>query len=183
MFCEAESVDATARKFNKSADEVTRILASGRETLFQLRTQRPRPFLDDKVLTAWNGMQLAWLQLRFYRSFAFVGAIGLMLSGFARAAQVLNEPRYLAAAARAVEFFRTTMFDESTQTLRRTFRYVFGFLALVLLCIDTMTSEGPSNIEAFFRTTPSWFRVCWTCMMRHSSRDICSSRCFFRRHL
>lgn len=51
--------------------------------LLQARERRPRPHLDDKILTSWNAM---------------------MISAFARGAQVLDEPRYLAAARRAAAF-------------------------------------------------------------------------------
>ena len=45
--------------------------------------RRVRPHLDDKILTSWNG---------------------LMISAFAKGAQVLDEPRYLEAAQRAADF-------------------------------------------------------------------------------
>jgi hypothetical protein len=51
--------------------------------LLQARLQRPRPHLDDKIVTAWNG---------------------LMLTALAEATDVLEEPRYLAAARRAADF-------------------------------------------------------------------------------
>ncbi|HXG61914.1 MAG TPA: thioredoxin domain-containing protein [Planctomycetota bacterium] len=54
-----------------------------RRRMFEARSRRVRPGRDDKVLTSWNG---------------------LMISAFARAAQVLEEPRYREAAARAARF-------------------------------------------------------------------------------
>ena len=55
-------------------------LEAARKTLYVAREKRPAPFRDEKVLTSWNG---------------------LMISAFARGAQVLGEPRYLEAAERA----------------------------------------------------------------------------------
>jgi hypothetical protein len=57
-------------------------VASGAK-LLEVRGRRVRPGRDDKVLVAWNG---------------------LMINALARAAGALNEPRYLAAAAKATEF-------------------------------------------------------------------------------
>ncbi len=54
-----------------------------REILLARRNLRPRPHLDDKILTAWNG---------------------LMISAFARAGRVLGVQRYLSAAVRAADF-------------------------------------------------------------------------------
>ena len=59
-------------------------LAAARQKLLETRSaRRVRPHLDDKILTAWNG---------------------LMISAFALGAQVLGEPQYAAAARRAVDF-------------------------------------------------------------------------------
>lgn len=93
-----------------------------RKALLAYRSTRIRPHLDDKVLTSWNG---------------------LMISAFAKAAQVLGDPRYLAAARRAASFIRTTMWGQETATLLRRYRageagidgflddYAFFALALV----------------------------------------------------
>jgi uncharacterized protein len=58
-------------------------LAPSLAKLFAARAKRERPFLDTKVLTAWNGQ---------------------MIAGFAAAGQVLKEPKYVAAAAKAADF-------------------------------------------------------------------------------
>jgi uncharacterized protein len=69
--------------------------------LLEVRSRRTRPHLDDKILTAWNA---------------------LMISAFAKASQILDEPRYLAAAQRATEFIVSRMVQPASHTLLRRFR-------------------------------------------------------------
>ncbi len=95
------TLSETATRFKKSENEVRRVLHESRERLAAARADRPRPSLDDKVLVAWNG---------------------LMISAFARAAQVLDEPRYLAAAQAAAGFVESRMYDANTHLLRRRYR-------------------------------------------------------------
>ena len=73
----------TARHFGRPAEEVRAALGRSRAQLLEARAKRPRPHLDDKILTAWNG---------------------LMISAFALGGAVLEEPRYAEAARRAAEF-------------------------------------------------------------------------------
>jgi uncharacterized protein YyaL (SSP411 family) len=91
----------TAARFNETEDEVRQILKQSRQTLFAMREERPRPHLDDKIIAAWNG---------------------LMISGFARAAQVLGDATYLESATRSAHFVREQLYDSSAQTLVRNFR-------------------------------------------------------------
>ena len=91
----------TAKKFGKSANEIKDILSLGRQQLFQVRVKRPRPTLDDKVLTAWNG---------------------LMISAFARGYQVFQQERYLHAAEAAAQFISTTLYDQESKHLNRRYR-------------------------------------------------------------
>ena len=59
-----------------------------RERLVAARDERPRPRLDDKVLTDWNG---------------------LMIAALARAARAFGDRRHAEAAARAADFLLQTM--------------------------------------------------------------------------
>jgi len=98
---ELGSIAATAKHFGKDEGEVREILGKARETLFALRAKRPRPHLDDKIITAWNG---------------------LMISAFARAAQILGDAGYLEAATRATKFLRAELYDSSRKILFRNYR-------------------------------------------------------------
>jgi uncharacterized protein YyaL (SSP411 family) len=101
----ASTLDEVAQRIGMSVDEVSASLQRSRMTLFQARLSRPRPHLDDKVLTGWNG---------------------LMLAAFARAARVLPAPdtraRCLAAAERAAAFLEQQMWDPSLGVLKRRYR-------------------------------------------------------------
>jgi hypothetical protein len=97
----AYTVADAVRRFKRSETEITAILAEGRKKLFEVRQRRSRPHLDDKIITAWNG---------------------LMISAFARAYQVLDEPKYLLAAERAAHFILNRLYNSQTQTLTRRFR-------------------------------------------------------------
>ena len=95
------TVDATAAKFGRTAVQVRASLAQGRARLLAVRSQRPRPRRDDKIITAWNG---------------------LALSAFARAYQVLGDPGYLASANRAAAFLKASLYDPKTGKLTRSYR-------------------------------------------------------------
>jgi uncharacterized protein YyaL (SSP411 family) len=101
VLIQRHTIAETAAHFKKSENEVRKSLGRNREKLLAIRNQRPRPHLDDKIISAWNG---------------------LMISSYARAAQVLDEPLYLEAATRAAEFVRANLYDDKTRILFRNFR-------------------------------------------------------------
>ena len=101
-------IPAAAKLFKKTEAEIGQSLAASRKKLFAVRTKRPRPHLDDKIIVAWNG---------------------LMISAFARASQVLDDPRYLAAAQSSARFIKASLWRDGA--LIRSFRH------------------GPSNVAAF----------------------------------
>jgi len=86
---------------DEDGEAIRGLLAQSRQKLFSIRNKRPRPHLDDKIITAWNG---------------------LMISAFARAAQVLKDAYYLEAATRAANFIRANLYDESRKILFRSYR-------------------------------------------------------------
>jgi len=98
---QAATVEETAEQFGRPVEEVQAGLESAARMLLEARAKRVRPHLDDKVLTAWNG---------------------LMISAFALGGAVLNEPRYASAALRAAEFLADRMFDPESGVLLRRYR-------------------------------------------------------------
>jgi uncharacterized protein YyaL (SSP411 family) len=101
ILIERHTIAETAKHFKKSEDEARQSLARSRERLLSIRNKRPRPHLDDKIIAAWNG---------------------LMISAYARAAQILDEPRYLESATRAAKFLRSNLYDEKGKLLFRNYR-------------------------------------------------------------
>jgi uncharacterized protein YyaL (SSP411 family) len=52
------SEEQTAEKLKLDVATVQAALKEGREILYEARQKRPRPHLDDKMLTSWNGTGL-----------------------------------------------------------------------------------------------------------------------------
>ncbi len=72
-------------------------LESSRKKLFDVRAKRPRPLLDNKILTGWNGM---------------------MIRGFADAGRVLKNDHYVEVAAKAAEFAIEKLTDKDGRLFR-----------------------------------------------------------------
>src|SRR5213594_2379818 len=110
ILIERHTISETAQRFKKKEEEIAKFLAQSREKLFAIRVKRPRPHLDDKIIAAWNG---------------------LMISAYARAAQVLDDSRYLEIATRAANFLGRNLYEQKSKLLYRNYR------------------EGRSDIEGF----------------------------------
>ncbi|MFQ5665848.1 MAG: thioredoxin domain-containing protein [Candidatus Binatia bacterium] len=78
-------VEQLARMFRRDAGEVRRLIAEARSKLFAARALRVKAGLDDKILTSWNG---------------------LMISAYAKAAEVLADAEYRQTAIEAVAFVK-----------------------------------------------------------------------------
>jgi uncharacterized protein YyaL (SSP411 family) len=97
----AHSLDETADKFSRSKSEISQLMDESKSKLLQARSARPRPHLDDKILTSWNG---------------------LMISALSRAYQVLEDERYLMAARNAAKFIQKNLYHSETKQLYRRWR-------------------------------------------------------------
>ena len=91
-----KSLAQAAGMLGMSADQLAELLARCRQTLFSERAKRVAPGRDDKVLVSWNGM---------------------MISAMSQAGSLLNEPRYVSAAADAANFILTHMRDDEGRLL------------------------------------------------------------------
>ncbi|MEP7027261.1 MAG: thioredoxin domain-containing protein [Candidatus Eisenbacteria bacterium] len=98
---EAEALEAVATRFGLSVADVSLQLADARARLLAARALRPRPLLDDKVITAWNG---------------------LMISACARGAVALGDDALAQAGGRAARFVLGTLWDGTAGRLARRWR-------------------------------------------------------------
>jgi uncharacterized protein len=87
-----------ATDLKTTEDDLEKRLAGLRARLFAVREQRPRPFLDTKVLTGWNGQ---------------------MIAGLAVAGDALGDKEAVAAAGKAADFVLKNLRDKDGR-LRRT---------------------------------------------------------------
>ena len=77
------ALDQAAKVFGRKSTELESLLASAREKLLAVRQARVAPARDDKILTSWNS---------------------LMISAFARAAEVLDDETYSTIARQGIAF-------------------------------------------------------------------------------
>ncbi len=119
--------DALTVEFRRPIEEIRTRLAASRRTLFAVREHRVKPFRDEKILTSWNGLAIAAL---------------------ARAAMVLDEPRYIRAAEDAVAFIAKELWKDGR--LLRTWKdgraklngYLDDYTFLANASIDVYEATG-----------------------------------------
>jgi hypothetical protein len=123
-------LDEAARDLNLTPEALEARLAPIRARLLQARSRRPQPFLDDKILTSWNG---------------------LMIAAYADGYRVLKDESYREAAEKAADFLWKTARDQDGRLLR-TYRagqakgagYLedYAFLAHGLLRLHAATGDA-----------------------------------------
>ncbi len=101
VLMQQRSLSGTAAHLGIPLEAVVESLAASKRVLFDVRSKRPRPHLDDKILCAWNG---------------------LMISAFAKAGAILGNPKFLESAKNAALFIRSHLSDLSSGELRRSWR-------------------------------------------------------------
>ncbi len=80
-----------AKFFKKSSEEILNIIKDSKKKLLEEREKRPRPHLDDKILTSWNG---------------------LMISAFAKAYSVTANDTYLHYAEKCAKFILENLYKD-----------------------------------------------------------------------
>ncbi|KAK0581385.1 hypothetical protein LWI29_013141 [Acer saccharum] len=117
VLIELNESSALASKLGLPMEKYLDILGECRRKLFDVRSRRPKPHLDDKVIVSWNG---------------------LVISSFARASKILKveaessifnfpvvgcDPKeYMEVAEKAASFIRSHLYDEQTHRLHHSFR-------------------------------------------------------------
>ncbi|XP_057439314.1 uncharacterized protein LOC130731137 isoform X2 [Lotus japonicus] len=117
VLIERKDPSEMASKYGMSVETYQEVLGECRRKLFEVRSRRSRPHLDDKVIVSWNG---------------------LAISSFARASKILKvepegtrfnfpvvstEPReYMRVAEKAAFFIRKQLYDAETHRLHHSFR-------------------------------------------------------------
>ncbi len=122
-----------AERLGMSVDELRAKLSAIKDTLYAARTQRVHPGLDDKILTAWNGLTLASLS---------------------EAARVFKRADYHDAAVRCAEFLVDQMMTADGR-LWRTYRdgqaKIDGYLEDYAALIDAFVQLYQTTFD------PRWF--------------------------
>ena len=78
--------------------ELEQNVAKARTAMLAARSRRERPFLDDKILTSWNG---------------------LIIAALAAGSRILQDPQYLEAAEQAASLIAEKMVEPDGRLLRR----------------------------------------------------------------
>lgn len=97
----SKTISDASNKFNKPTDEIQKILSDAKKKIFEAREKRPLPFLDDKILTSWNG---------------------LMISAFSKASTVLNKEKYYEIGKSAADFIFSKLYDDKNKVFLHRYR-------------------------------------------------------------
>jgi uncharacterized protein YyaL (SSP411 family) len=147
----SQSIEDIAARTGRSADAVMGVLGAARRVMFEARDTRPRPHLDDKVLTSWNGM---------------------MIAAFARAARVLPDrpqtAEWLATAQRAAGFIRARLWNAASGTLLRRYRdgdasidgYAEDYACLIWGLLELFQADGDA----------AWLE--WACTLQARQNEL-----------
>ncbi|KAA3623322.1 MAG: thioredoxin domain-containing protein, partial [Bacteroidetes bacterium] len=127
-----EDMETYAQNSGKNAEEIQATLTSSKQKLFDARSQRIKPSLDDKVLTSWNA---------------------LMLKGYADAFAALGEESYREAAVKNGNFILENMMDKDGRLDRN---YKNGKTSINAFAVDYALT-----IQAFISLYQITFEESW----------------------
>jgi uncharacterized protein len=103
------TVEQASKFFRKESSEIAALVSRAKQLLFAARAKRIKPFRDEKIITAWNG---------------------LTLSALAEAIKLSADPASIDAARRTVDFFSNNMFRDGflLHTYKDGRAKLFGYL-------------------------------------------------------
>ncbi len=96
-----QTTEETADRFTLTTEQIEKNMDSSKKLLLKAREERRRPHLDDKVITAWNGM---------------------MIGVLARGSRILQDPQLLEAAVETADFIKKHLYDGASKVLQRRYR-------------------------------------------------------------
>ena len=85
------TLEQASKYFQKDRNEIEQLIQAAKQKLLNIREKRVKPFRDEKIITAWNG---------------------LALSGLAEAIKLSPEPAYIDAARRTIDFIFEKLFRD-----------------------------------------------------------------------
>ncbi|MEM4716304.1 MAG: thioredoxin domain-containing protein, partial [Candidatus Caldarchaeum sp.] len=132
-----KDLETLSKELNVGVEELKIRIEQVREGLLRSRRRRPRPAVDDKIITSWNG---------------------LAVSCYSHAYQALGEQRYLEAAAKTADFVLDRLYRNGV--LHRVYRqrtgaegfledYAFmanGLVDLFQTCFETKYLEAAIHL-------------------------------------
>jgi uncharacterized protein YyaL (SSP411 family) len=97
----AQNKEEVAPGFKLNTEQIIKSLVTSKEILLKARELRRRPHLDDKIITAWNGM---------------------MIGPLARGSRILKDPKLLSTAEQTATFIKKNLYSNTNNTLLRRYR-------------------------------------------------------------
>jgi uncharacterized protein len=156
----AHGIREIATELQQDPAAIAETLTRARLALFERRASRPRPHLDDKILTAWNGLMIG----------AFARASRVLSGGEALGQETAGDPgaRHAESARRAARFLHDTMWDDSQGSLKRRFRageaaiegYAEDYACLTFGLLELFQADAD----------PAWFE--WALELQHQQDEL-----------
>ncbi|XP_047490222.1 spermatogenesis-associated protein 20-like isoform X2 [Penaeus chinensis] len=138
VLIEHSSIEETGEEFGLSEEECKAALTKSCQILYDIRQKRPKPHLDDKMLTSWNGM---------------------MLGAMARAGVILGEKSYIERAIQAADFVKTYLFKDGL-LLRSAYSMEDGQVS-VGSCLEGFVDDYAWMIRAFLNLYEATLDTSW----------------------
>jgi len=137
-----------SQRYERPPEILKKIINDALSSLFKTREKREKPGLDDKIITAWNG---------------------LMISGFAKGYRVTANKDYLEIAKSALEFIGSNLSRDHNR-LYRTFKngisklngYLDDYAFYINALLDVFEIDpNPAHLETAVRYTDSVIQHFW----------------------